>query len=237
MTIINPNSAVPMYKQILKIIENRIADGTYKSGDKIPPEIELMEEFNVSRITIRAALKDLIDDEVLFRVQGKGTYVAQPKEQYRANDQIGFTRSCYLDGKIPSTKLLSIKKVLPTKKQLSFFGGVESDPIIETIRLRYVNDIPTLIETNHYPISMSFLFHENLEQSLFELMNNKYNIHIASSIRTLEICYATKEESKLLMINENSPLILFKDMHRDKNGNALWLSKQVYCTDHLKFYL
>lgn len=235
--IVDPNSAVPLYKQILNILMDKINSGEYKTGERLPSENRLMQEYSVSRITIRTALNELVDDGILSRVQGKGTYVAEPKEQYRANDQVGFSRSCYMDGKKPSSKLIKIEYCYPSKSQMEFFRISEKEKIICTRRLRYVNDVPTLIETNHYPAEMDFLFTENLEGSLFELMNNKYNIHIANSIRTLEICYPTKEEMELLNLDKNVALILFKDKHYDKCGMPLWLSKQVYCSEHMKFYL
>lgn len=234
---VDPNSAVPLYKQIIDILMERINSGQYVVEDKLPSEVMLMQEFSVSRITIRNAITEMVEDGILYKVQGKGTFVSKPKEQYRANDQVGFTRSCYLDGKEPSTKLISAEYVYPSMKQILFFGVSDKEKIIRTKRLRFVNEIPTLIETNFYPPEMDFLLTENLEGSLYELMNNKYDIHIASSIRTLEICYSTKDEQELLKLNKSMPLLLFRDKHFDKNGKALWMSKQVYCSEHLKFYL
>lgn len=236
-TDINPNSIVPLYKQVLRILSDKIKSEQLKSGDKLPSETALMETYNVSRITIRAAIAELVDDGILERSQGKGTFVAAPKSLYRANDNYGFTRSCFRAGKTPATKLISAEYVYPTQNHTDFFGISESEKIICTKRLRYVNDEPTMIETNHYEPSFSFLLQENLEGSLFELLGNKYGIFVADSKRTLEVCFPTKEEAALLAIKQNQPLLLFKDRQRDSKGQPLFVSKQLYCTDRLKFYL
>lgn len=235
--LINPNSNVPMYKQVLNIISNQIHSGELKAEDRLPSEIDLMKKFNVSRITIRAAISELVEEGLLVRSQGKGTFVASPKTLYKANDGYGFTYSCRLAGKTPATKLISKEIIYPNSQDMEFFGIHETDKIICTKRLRFVDGEPTMIETNHYPASFSFLLEENLEGSLFELLGEKYNIHVHESIRTLEVYYPTKEETALLGIKHNIPLLLFKDIQKDSNEKPLFTSKQVYCTERLKFYL
>ena len=98
MASINPNSPVPLYKQVLDILNDQIARQELKFGDKLPSEAELMKQFGVSRITVRAAISELVEDGILERSQGKGTFVALPKVSHPANDNIGFNRSCVLAG-------------------------------------------------------------------------------------------------------------------------------------------
>ena len=109
---LNPSSSTPLYKQVYTILKSRIANGELKPGDKIPTENELIQEYGVSRITIRAAISELVEDRVLERAQGKGTFVCKPKDAYQADDSHGFTQSCYLSGKIPKTTLLTLEYVL-----------------------------------------------------------------------------------------------------------------------------
>lgn len=234
-SLVNPNSVVPMYKQILKILSDRIASGVWGPGEKLPPENALMQEFGVSRITVRAAIEELTDSGILVRSQGKGTFVASPKSTYRANDLIGFTRSCLLAGKVPTTKLIKREWAYPNQSDMEFLSIPETERIIYTERLRFVDGNPTLIEVNHCSPELSFLFDENLEGSLFDVLE-KHGISIENRHRSLEICYATKDEANLLNVEKNKPLILFRDEQFDQNGRPLYLSKQVYNTDHMKFY-
>ncbi len=235
--IINPNSNIPMYTQVKNILFKKIQNEKLKPEDKLPSEAELMKNFKVSRITIRAAIAELVEEGILIRVQGKGTFVASPKSLYQADDTHGFSYSCLQAGKIPSTKLVSKELIYPNSHDIEFLGVQETEKIICIKRLRFVDNKPTMVETNHYPIAFSFLLNENLEGSLLELLSEKYNIHVDKNIRTIEICKPTKEEATLLEVKFNTPLLLFKDKQKDINDNPLFTSKQVYYTERLKFYL
>lgn len=234
--LINPNSVVPMYKQVLNILHDRITNHEYKPGDKLPSEAELMRQFKVSRITIRAAINELVEDGVLERSQGKGTFVSLPKSKHPADDSvIGFHRSCILSGKTPSTQLLSIEWIYPTEKQVALWNITADTKIIRSKRLRYVDNMPTMIEINHYPPSFAYLFDEDLNQSLFETLR-RHNYSFEVSVRTVETCFPTSEEAKLLDLKQNVPLLLFRDTHTDSQGKPSFLSKQLYNTQNLKFY-
>ena len=233
--LVNPNSVVPMYKQILKLLSDRIAGGVWGPGEKLPPESALMQEFGVSRITVRAAIEELTDNGVLVRSQGKGTFVASPKSTYKANDITGFTRSCKLAGKVPTSRLIKREWIYPNQTDMEFLGIPEQQHIIYTERLRFVDGNPTLIEVNHFSPELDFLFEEDLEGSLFEVLE-KHGISIENRHRSLEICYATKDEASLLEVEKNKPLILFRDEQFDQDGKPVYLSKQIYNTDHMKFY-
>lgn len=237
MSTINHNSDVAMYKQLTQIIISQITAGELKPGDKLPSEAELIRKYNVSRITVRAALSNLEEDGVLIRSQGKGTFVASPKMLYQANDQIGFTRSCLLAGKSPMTRLIRAELVYPSIGTREFLKIRDDEKIVMTERLHYVDQKPISIETNYYSMRFEFLLNENLEGSLFELLENKYHIFYEHSSRTLEVCYSTPDEAKLLEIKPGTPLLLFRDQLANKENEPLFTSKQVYCTDSLKFYL
>lgn len=234
---LDSNSAVPLYKQVADIIVDKINEGVYKTGDKIPPEMSLMEAYGVSRITVRAAISALVDEGLLSRVQGKGTFVAKAKNIYSARDNVGFTRSCILSGCKPSSKVIKSEIVSASPKQIDFFNIGNGDKVICTERLRFIDGEPAMVETNYYPMSMKFILNENLEGSLFELLTNKYGYIISNSIRTIEICYSSEEEMKLLNLKEKQALLLFRDKHKDNNNKPLFLSKQVYCSGKFKFYL
>lgn len=163
---INPNSAVPLYKQIANVIAQDIKDGKYNYGDRLPSELTLKDTFGVSRITIRAAISELMEEGLLVRSQGKGTFIAQPKAIMPASDHPGFTQSCLLAGRTPSTKLLSIDYTYPSPAECLFLNLNETDKVIVSKRLRFIENYPTVIETNHYITDFDFLFNEDLNGSL-----------------------------------------------------------------------
>lgn len=91
---IDPTSMIPLYKQVANVITEEIDMGNIAAGEKLPSELLLMKVFNVSRVTIRGAILELVSDGLLIRSQGKGTFVAPKKKLQSANDTTGLTESC-----------------------------------------------------------------------------------------------------------------------------------------------
>ena len=77
---IDPTSMIPLYKQVANVITEEIDMGNIAAGEKLPSELLLMKVFNVSRVTIRGAILELVSDGLLIRSQGKGTFVAPKKK-------------------------------------------------------------------------------------------------------------------------------------------------------------
>ena len=197
---INPDSMIPMYKQIVNLLNEKIEKGELKPGDKLPSEAELMEAYSVSRITIRSAISELEEDGLVIRSRGKGTFIASKKAMYSADDTVGFTHSCQQEGKQATTKVVDVSWIYPT-----------------------------MSDTQYLDI-------EDLNQSLYDILQ-KHKITLGRSIRTLEVVYANAQEASLLNIKKGEALLLFTDKHQDEKGKPLFVSKQVYCTERLKFYL
>ena len=149
-SLVNQNSAIPLYRQVADNLLSRIQAGEWQENDKLPSEFMLIQEFNVSRITIRAALSELVDNGVLIRSHGRGTFVAPRKEKLRAAGDVGFTRSCAMEGKKATNMILNQDLVFPSKKDMAFFRIPEDERIIRIKRLRYVDNKPCVIETLHF---------------------------------------------------------------------------------------
>lgn len=77
--VIDKNTPIPLYYQLEKLIIEEIEGGAYPAGSLIPTENELSQMFAISRTTVRQALADLVQNEMLYRTKSKGTFVAQPK--------------------------------------------------------------------------------------------------------------------------------------------------------------
>lgn len=82
--MLDQNASTPLYEQLKNAIRKEIDEKKYSSGDRMPSEAELEKLYNVSRITVRRAIKELCDEEVLVRRQGKGTFVHWRGEQGQA---------------------------------------------------------------------------------------------------------------------------------------------------------
>lgn len=250
---LNSESSIPLYKQIVKIIDDNVEQGILKSGEKLPSEFELITIFGVSRITVRAAIDELENMGIVKRSRGKGTFVTaqnvRPKTgrekpsfvtaemaDYSSERRVGFTHSCALAGKVASTEVLDVSWIYPNISDMEFLGIEEDEQIISTERLRFIDGTPTTIEKNHYRKDLEYLFQEDLTGSLYDIYR-RHGIQFGKSIRTLEVCYAGQQEALQLNVKKGEALLLFTDMVMDRDEKPLYISRQIYCTDRLKFYL
>lgn len=94
--MLNKNSIQPLYKQLMNIITQQIKNGTYKPGEKIPPEPELADLYHVSRITVRRTVEELCTQGYLIKHQGKGTFVKSPMifRKFESQKNMSFSESC-----------------------------------------------------------------------------------------------------------------------------------------------
>ena len=120
--MVEHNSNVPIYIQIKNDIKEKILSGQLKIGDKIASEIELMELYSVSRVTLRNAISELSNEGLLIKKQGKGTFVNKNKLKNKLEHLKSFSETCKLHGLIPSSKTLEVKVMIPTDEQKKFFN-------------------------------------------------------------------------------------------------------------------
>lgn len=131
--MVEANSVIPLYKQIVRALSDSIANGTYRPGDKLPTEAELIEQFGVSRITVRSAIKEMEDAGLVERARGKGTFVSSDTQMYAADDRESFTHSCQLAGKQASTRVLEMGWDFPSLRDAKFLGVDDTQKVLRSV--------------------------------------------------------------------------------------------------------
>lgn len=109
--LLEKNSHIPIYIQIEEIIKQRIYLEEYKIGETIPSERELSAQFDVSRMTVRQSITNLVNSGLLYREKGRGTYVANPKLEQPLKGLTSFTEDMRARGMEPSSKVLRFEKL------------------------------------------------------------------------------------------------------------------------------
>lgn len=231
---IERNTAIPLYQQIADDIKAKIKNEELKANSRIPTELELGEIYQVSRITIRKALELLVDEEILVRKQKIGTFVSNKKVSRNLNRFMGFTKSCELNGDRPSTKFISADLVKAMPSDIKKLKLEEDDKMIRIRRLRYCNDVPVILEENHFPKSYAYLLAEDLTGSLHDLLSS-HGVDLVGGEKLLTVCHVTKEEAKLLEVAEDDALILSKDVAYDSEGNPVYYGKEIVNADRYEY--
>ncbi len=217
----------------------RIKSGTYKVGDRIPTELELCKEYNVSRTTVRTALKQLTIEGYLVRKQGNGTFVAEHKVKQtlshtakRYGDQIA------VQGKKAHISLVDIQ-VIPATEFLARTLNVEKDDPIQCIeRVRKANGEPTQFETAYVPWTLApGITKEHAEKSLYETLRTQYNLQIARTTEHVEIAFPDDRVAHLLEYKKILPCFYIETVAEDVNGVVLEYSRSYFRGDKTNFVI
>ena len=228
------DTAVPLYLQIAQDIKGKIDRKEIAANSRIPTEAELSKAYQVSRITIRKALEILVDEEILVRRQRTSTFVTDKKLSRNPNHFMGFTKICKKKKKKAGTNFLSAELVRAMPSDVKRLGLSEDDKVIRIRRLRYCDDVPVILEENHFPKEYAYLLAEDLNGSLNEILN-RHGVSLVGGSKIIGVCYANREEARLLNIKENDALILSKDVVHDAAGNAVYWGKEVINVERYEY--
>src|SRR5215472_2708648 len=149
-TVLEQGSSVPRYYQLKEIIREQCA--SWEPGQLIPSELELCQMYAVSRTTVRKALDHLRQEGLLYRIQGKGTFVSPPKLRERfVHQAAGIYEDMASRGVALRTQVLE-QTIIPASKTVAAdLQLVVGSPVIKLVRLRFVNDEPLLVATTFLP--------------------------------------------------------------------------------------
>jgi GntR family transcriptional regulator len=229
---LNNTIAKPLYKQLEDQLKEEIDTGKRKAGSRLPTENELSTTYNVSRVTVRKALAGLSELGYLDRKSGKGTFVAEKRIQRNISKGVtGFSEMCRTMGAVPGAKTIKIAIEDPTEKDMELMHITPDKKILVLERIRYADEKPVLLEINRFPESFSFLFGENLnDTSLYDVLQN-HNIIFDHSDKTLDIVFASAQESKILGISKGYPLLRIESTIYNTDCSLVQRCKQLCIGD------
>ena len=190
---------------------------TLAVGDAIPSERQLGSDLGVSRLTVRAALDQLVREGYLVRRRGAGTFVAQPKVA-KGMDISSFSDDMRARGLTPGSRTLELRTI-PAGARLGRILHVSpSEPVLSIKRLRLADGDPMAIELLHVRASLvPGLTAEDLEtNSFYDLLSSRYDVAIIGGTQTVEPTVTSEEESDALGVPLHSPALLFERVTRSE---------------------
>lgn len=223
------DSRRPLYVQLMAEIKNMIRTGKYAAGDRIPTEPELAEMYGVSRITVRKTIELLCQEGYLTKQQGKGTFVDPPKiyRKIEVEKSVGFSEACHVNGRIPTSHVLSIQRIKAEKWHASFFPLEKEERLLSIRRIMSADDVPILLEQLYFPENkFKDLDGMKLENaSLYALLKAEYGFtEPPRSKSTIEAGTADKENAELLHILRGEPILILCNYMWDSKGEPAYIS-------------
>ncbi|NRD78246.1 GntR family transcriptional regulator [Bacillus sp. BRMEA1] len=236
--MINKNSPIPIYYQLEEHIKMLIEKGELKPGDALPPEREYAEKYQISRMTVRQAFTHLVTEGYLYRLQGKGTYVAERKIEQLLQGLTSFTEDMKARGLEPGSQLIRFE-IHPASAQMAEQLAIsQSDPVYEIERIRLADGVPMALETTYLSANLiSGLTEEIVNQSIYAYIENTLKLQIDHASQIIESSIAGQAEAKLLKVSKGAPVMHIQRNSFMNDGTPVELVKSIYRADRYKFMI
>ena len=219
-------SSSPLYHQLMQRISADIERGKYPTGSKIPPEHELEQLYQVSRVTVRRALAELTAEGKLERKQGKGTFVSVPSGRVQLKSLHSFHDSCRMNHAIPSTDVIHQKEIAADSTDAEELNLDTGGRVLEILRVRKADGVPVVLERNRFSLAYAWLEDQDLTGSLYSLLR-EYGVEPKLAVHDVSMRFAAAEEAELLETEQGAPLVCLHEVIYDQKGRPLHNSVQL----------
>lgn len=227
-------SQSPLYQQLMTRLRNDILAGAYPSGGRIPSEQVLCDTYSVSRVTVRKALFDLVQEGLLIRRQGKGTFVAGERIERDLQTITSFSAECERTGRSVATKVISAQRTSSRPEDAQKLSLEPGSELIELCRVRISDDEPVMLEYNYFPPKYDFLLSEPLTGSLYELLR-RHGLIPSHAEHYISLGHASQLVSKHLVVPVGEAVLVLDEVVYDQHEQPLHVSKQWIRGDRFTF--
>jgi GntR family transcriptional regulator len=222
-----------MYQRIADDLLEKIQNGTYKPNDIIPSEIELAEEYDVSRPTVRQAIQKLSDAGFVEKRRKRGTCVCNRKfEQHFFDRLMSYQDDEAFCGVVAETKVLTLRVEHASSKVAGKLEVEEGDEVYQLLRLRYLGSDPAVLARTYIPAALypNLLDYDFTHERLYDAYA-KEGLPIDSVHRVLNTTLPDDISASLLDIDPTEPCFLTDSVGRAKTGEPIEYSVAVYRGD------
>ncbi|GAB3066966.1 GntR family transcriptional regulator [Virgibacillus ainsalahensis] len=227
-----------LYLQVIDEIKRDIEHGIYKEKEKLPSEFQLSKLLGVSRATLREALRNLEEDNVVTRRHGVGTFV-NPKPIYSSGiEQLNsVTYMIEQSGKTAGSQYLSTEILEPTEEDRSKFGRSVINKLAKIERVRTADDLPVVFCIDKIPENLIPIERVNKVDSLFKLMEEYSSKHISYAVTYIEPISYHDRIYDILNCKPDQSLLLLKQMHYTDEDEAVLYSANYFRSDVFSFHV
>jgi GntR family transcriptional regulator len=220
MVAIIQDSQTPYYRQLYEILRDDLISGKWHPGERMPSESELIEQYGVSRITVRQSLDMLVKEGRVYRRRGRGTFAAIPTIEQGLTRIISFTEDMEQRGLHPGTRILSSRLEPATEaiaKRLDLAPGSEL-AVLE--RLRLADDEPMSLEISHldHTLCPGILDGDYAQTPLHEALRDQADIRLVRANQSIHAIAANRELAGILSVAVRAPLFYIERVSYSQYG-------------------
>lgn len=236
----NPDNSSPLYSQLASYIKFQIQSGAFKPGDRMITETELCEILGVSRTTVRLSMDRLVEEGLIIRYRGKGSFIAEQKLRRNINYMYNFTENMRDAGAVP-TSIVLLNTVMKADEKISEILGLPQDNAIvfQLRRVRCANDSPILLETSYIPYYLcTGIESTDFETaSLYNVLSSQYALNLCHAEETIEAILIDRESADLLKCSKMIPGYKIERISYLDNGYVFEYTTSITRSDKCIFWL
>ena len=227
-----------MYRRIADAIRTKISNGEYKVGEALPTEAQLRELFSVSRVTVRQAIKLLVENGELESVQGSGTYVKENKINYDIYQQTSFQEKWAHVNAATYSDVIAFEIKQASIAMAEHLDIKEGERIFYVKRVRYVDDSPITVEETWMPTEMfPDLTYQVMQGSKYQFIEKQKGLIIDRSEQEIIPVLPPDDIAKLLDIDPKQPIIEKRTRGYLHDGRVFEYSRNYFKSNNYKFTL
>jgi len=208
-----------LYIRVLESLKEKINADVYPVGSALPTEKQLIEEYQVSRITIRKAVDELVKLKLVEKRRGSGTYVLEKQYSHELNTLAGTTEILGGNNKTVKYKVIRFGINDNNASIHKLLGLAENEPLYYIRRVKYVDDMPRIVEDSYMPVSLfPDLNISTLEKSKFDYVEQQKRMDIEGSRQEFTAVESDEEIMQLLEMDKSHPIISLRSISNLVDG-------------------
>jgi len=224
-----PRSRRPLLTDVVRDgLRSAIVGGEYPAGSWLPNEADLCQRFSVSRVTVREAVRVLVEEGFVVRVRGVGTHVApRPPLRHSLDVNFSYMQLIAASGRVPGARCLSARRVPATRAVAERLGLEPGDPVVRLERVRTADGVPVIVSVDHIAAQIigAGLRRQRLQRSIYELLGALgHPVHHGEAA----VAPATADawSSRILCCEPGTLLQRLDQVDFDADGNRVMYSQE-----------
>ena len=231
---IDRTTPMTLYFQIAEHLRHQMRTRKMRQGDLLTTDERVQEQFKVSRATARKAIDELVDEGLVERVTGKGTFLTEPRLQVPLPAMLSFTEELERRGMRPSTRVVSVGWVPASERAAQALGLETRMRVLRLERIRYADGKPILQTVDILPERLGIGPGEDFSGSLYKLMESR-GIRLAECQNLIEAAVTNRRLSELLQVKKGFPVLALRRTSYDTEGRPV-LYEDAACRGDLYGY-
>jgi len=226
---------VPRYHQIYLLLRERLATGEFSGGAPLPGELELAREYGVSRVTMRAALNLLVQEKLILRQRGRGTFARTSDATPAGPPLLGLLENLVSMGLKTSVRVLELGSVPASPEVAEGLRIAPGDMVQRAVRVRSHRGGPVSHITTYVPLAVAKFRRRLLTDKPMLQLLEESGVKVAGAEQTVSAKLADPQIAALLEVEVGAPLLAVTRIVHDRAGRPVQLLRGLYRPDRYQY--